>query len=292
MIARDLWRPRRHARLDGRVMILGVGAQKAGTSWFFDHLARDPEVCASPIKELHFFDAWLGPPQAAAFDRFFRAEAATMRGPLRRFAAPRLSRALRERVAMTEDRAAYLRYFATRLRGEKFLLEFTPGYSLIGPEGWAHARRFLEEAGLEVRPVYLMRDPVERHYSALRMAQRDGKVADARTAFRESLKTPSLPAHGRYDRRLKSLWRVFGEERVAVGFYEHLLADPDRHLRALTDSLGLAWRKPDVARRINPSPDAQPLDEADRAAGVEAFRAVYDFVNARFGAAKPASWSA
>lgn len=284
--------PKLLKRLEGKTMLIGAGAQKAGTSWLFRHLAEDPDVYASPIKELHFFDAWLGPRRLAVFDRSYGEKAAQMRRPLPRLAAPRMSRAVIERAEMSEDRMAYLRYFAARVRRERFLLEFTPGYSLLDERGWSRARRFLERAGLTVRPIFLMRDPVERHMSALRMQQRKGLIADARAAFRCSLEWPAYRAHGRYDQALTALWRAFGEHGVVVGFYEHVFAAPERHLRALTDTLGLAWRAPDVSHRVNAADAPSTLSAADRAAGAAAFRDVYDFVNARFGAEKPASWSA
>lgn len=282
--------PKLLRRLEGKTMLIGAGAQKAGTSWLFRHLAGDPEVYASPIKELHFFDAWLGPRRLTVFDRHYREKAAQMRHPLPRLITPRMSRAVIERAEMSEDRIAYLSYFAARVRRERFLLEFTPGYSLLDERGWSRARRFLERAGLTVRPIFLMRDPVERHFSALRMQQRKGRIADAAAAFRGSLESPAYLGHGRYDQALTALWRAFGEDRVVINFYEHVFATPERHLRAMTDALGLLWRAPDVAERVNAADAPSELCEADRAAGIETFRDVYDFVNLRFGAEKPASW--
>jgi flagellin-specific chaperone FliS len=36
---------------------VGIGAQKAGTTWLANYLDAHPQVAFSPIKELHFFDA-------------------------------------------------------------------------------------------------------------------------------------------------------------------------------------------------------------------------------------------
>ena len=36
---------------------VGLGAQKTGTSWLWEYLQSHPEVGASPIKEMHFFDS-------------------------------------------------------------------------------------------------------------------------------------------------------------------------------------------------------------------------------------------
>ena len=35
---------------------LGIGAQKAGTSWLAKNLEKHPEIYMSPHKEIHFFD--------------------------------------------------------------------------------------------------------------------------------------------------------------------------------------------------------------------------------------------
>ena len=35
---------------------LGIGAQKAATSWFWTNLRAHPEVWMPPFKELHYFD--------------------------------------------------------------------------------------------------------------------------------------------------------------------------------------------------------------------------------------------
>jgi hypothetical protein len=36
---------------------IGIGAQKAGTTWLYDMLAQNPSVWLPPLKEVHFFDS-------------------------------------------------------------------------------------------------------------------------------------------------------------------------------------------------------------------------------------------
>lgn len=272
-------------------MILGVGAQKAGTSWLFDHLASYPEVAASPLKELHFFNAWLSPRFCGGYDRRFREALARASRPLPRLLAPARRRALAERVAMIDDRAEYLRFFARRAGDRRFLLEISPCYSMLGPRKFAVVRRYFEAAGVTVRPVFLMRDPVERHWSNLRMRERDaGGGFDARAAFLRSLDRPGEIRRGRYDFTLRALRRAFGETAVTVGFYEHVFADPETGLRPLVEGLGLVWRPADAARRVNASPRSAALSEAEIAAARARFRPVYDFVRGEFGGGTPAAW--
>ena len=42
---------------------IGIGAQKAGTTWLYDMLAQNPAIWLPPLKEVHFFD-YLDAPQA------------------------------------------------------------------------------------------------------------------------------------------------------------------------------------------------------------------------------------
>src|SRR4051812_8296065 len=57
--------------LRGKTLILGVGAPKSGTSWLHSYLKGDARVAVSPIKELHFFDDWLGTGRQQRWKRRF-----------------------------------------------------------------------------------------------------------------------------------------------------------------------------------------------------------------------------
>lgn len=89
-IARQVRRRARMARRDrlappptpdgwivGPPTFVGIGVQKAGTSWWFSLLTEHPEVYYDPQlpKELRFFDRYwsdpFGPEDAAAYSRFF-----------------------------------------------------------------------------------------------------------------------------------------------------------------------------------------------------------------------------
>ncbi|MEM9140616.1 MAG: hypothetical protein AAGB15_12395, partial [Pseudomonadota bacterium] len=52
---------RRYPELDGRTFLLGVGGMKCATSWVFQYVQSLDGVAATPIKELHFFNARLRP---------------------------------------------------------------------------------------------------------------------------------------------------------------------------------------------------------------------------------------
>ena len=98
----------RGTRFD-RVVVLGVGAQKAGTSWFYDHLSQSPEFRPGIRREYHVFDSIDIPEQDYARDRITEQarDALTHADP-----GPAQSRALL-RAAMLADPTAYFDHFAT-----------------------------------------------------------------------------------------------------------------------------------------------------------------------------------
>lgn len=274
-------------------MILGVGAQKAGTTWLFDYLAGDPAVYASPIKELNFFNSWMMPNRAGRVNDRYREKLTSASRLWRRSFDPTSFQLMRERVAMSDDRDAYLRYFGRRVADETHLMEITPSYSLLRGRDFRTLRSYFETAGITVKPVFLMRDPVDRYYSQLRMRQGDSRgVFAAKRNFLACLSRVPTTSHGAYHQTLTALWRAFGRDEVGIAFYEDIFSDPDIQLRRLTGFLGLEWRAPDIGRRINTSPQPIELEPDEILAALARFQDVYAFVNKHFGAAKPASWRA
>ena len=60
---------------------LGIGAQKAGTTWLHSNLARHPQLFLPAAKELHWFD-WNWHRSPAAYAHWFRDAGTRMRGEI------------------------------------------------------------------------------------------------------------------------------------------------------------------------------------------------------------------
>jgi hypothetical protein len=162
------------------VVFLCVGAAKAGTSWLFDQLAGHPECHFRAIKELHYFDAI----EAGRLDRQLEHHRRLQSGMMGRLArsGERPTDAQAARLADRadwldvlergeEDREAYLRYLNAGAGQAAVVGEMTPAYALL-PEA-----RLAQMASMapDVRMLFLLRDPVERLWSHVRMiaARRD-----------------------------------------------------------------------------------------------------------------------
>ncbi len=172
------------------VLFFCVGAAKAGTSWLHRQLADHPECHFRAIKELHYFDAL----EHGRIDRqidHHQAQQVALKDRLAvRGAAPSAAQLQRladraewlEVLRRGEDEAAYLDYVQRGATAGQVVGEMTPAYALLPSE---RLERMARMTG-DVRMLYVLRDPVERLWSHVRMiaARRDdaGEVTARRCA--------------------------------------------------------------------------------------------------------------
>lgn len=148
---------------------LGIGAQKAGTSWLHEQLRKHPEIWSPPVKELHYFD---------------HAYVELVRGWTTAHIKKGSGAALEHYMTLTKNYDwSYVKYLAnlasTDLFTEKWYLrcfdrpqakgkicgEITPEYCSLPEEGIDYLLGLLPG----VRIIYIIRDPIERAASQLRM---------------------------------------------------------------------------------------------------------------------------
>lgn len=274
--------------IDTRVFMLGVGAQKAGTTWLHRYLDAHPQCWMSPIKEMHFFDELFLPEAGAGlagkhYERLESIVGRLIRGdrpPLQRL---EIAHDLLDRAAMKGSIPRYLDFFAARIGGARVFGEISPSYSLLGQAHFAEIARHHPD----IRPVFLMRDPVDRFWSALRMRERESEGFSALDAIGAQLRSDQVVLRGRYDLTLKALRPVFGD-RLLVLFYEDLFREES--IARLCAHLGLDPHPADFEKRENVSPEIAGLGAEHQARIFETFRPVYEHVAAT-GTALPEAWA-
>jgi Sulfotransferase family len=176
--------------------VLCIGAQKAGTSWLHENLKSNPGVWLPPFKEVHFFDhrflpghrRWIkGHVARGIRTATTNAEAKGLAGELSYL------RTLSEPPLMTRN--WYRRVFAPCPDG-KVGIDITPEYASIPAEGVTYARKIL---GPDLRLIYLIRDPLERALSQLRMyIARRKRTPETAEAWERVLSEPDLMDRGNY----------------------------------------------------------------------------------------------
>lgn len=289
-----------------RTLFFCIGAQKAATSWLDGYLRGHPEVALPVQKELHYWTTVRQPGASHWWPRVtFEIERMEkrslserlLRGPGRR----RHDRSWHLADAMYRDTAPGHRAYADTLfqawRGQPVVGEITPDYAYL------EAGVFAEMAALnpDVRFVFIMRDPVDRLVSALRMSMRRAVRRDApRIAampFEERAdKAASDPEErnllmSRYERTIGRLESVVASERIGYFFYETILSQPE--VDRLAGFLGIARRPGSFAARVHAAKgDEGALTPEMEARLAAALAPTYAFVRSRFGDRVPAAWRA
>lgn len=281
--------------------LICVGATKAGTSWLYDHLAGHPDCHLRHVKELHYFD----PPESGLSRMQARSNAAeiTRLTGLLPQAEPARAAHLRRRIADmqawnavldggSDDLDAYRGYLTDGMTTQRLVADVTPSYALLPLAGL----RRLAEAAADVRVLYLMRDPVARLWSHVRMlAAREAApgqdvAALAGARMDRALAGDDLYFGGRGDYRgcLERLRAAFQPARLLVMFTEDLMTQAG--LARLWAWLGIGPGPVDLENRVHEGVRL-PLSAAHRDRARDALRAQYDFVAQAFPTL-PSAWSA
>lgn len=269
--------------------MFGVGATKAGTSWLHRYLDSHPDCHLRGIKELHYFDALEEDRLQARHRRARRDCVALAQGE-----APRRRRALKAYARMLRDGSpeAYMAFLTDGRKEQSLVGDITPAYALL-PEA-----RLRQMAGLapDVRFVYLLRDPVARLWSHVRMiAVRASRAAGdlaARAAqvLDETLegRMPEVATRGDYGGALARLAAAVDPTRLLVLFYEELFSEAA--IARLCRFLGIGDHPARFDRRVHGGVPLE-MSEDQRRRATEWLRPQYDYVSAHMGRL-PAKWEA
>ncbi len=249
---------------------LCIGAQKAGTTWLHSQLKQHPHVWLPHVKELHYFDSvHLGVSFKMARTGASRRLEKLAQIPARREKDVAYYKAIAE---MPWSDALYAHIFA---RGAGLTRgELTPSYCAIGEAGVRHVQRLSPKA----RIIYLIRDPVSRMMSSLRMAALRGKEIGESV-----LRQPVFLSRGDYAANVPVWDRVFGGSVLYVPFGD-IRTGPRDTLRQIEAFIGIGHFD-DYTGSEEPVHVGQKLEVPDHL--VEAVRRIcapqYEFLSQRFG---------
>ena len=238
--------------------ILCIGAQKAGTTWFHTNFGARDDVWVPPFKELHYFDFHYAPDSAD-------------------WAAQHIRRSVKEAIrrhvlAGTDVDLELLSYlmraqsepmFTRRWYGAMFeragaaqqALDVTPEYSCISEQGVQFVRRFLPET----RFIYILRDPVARAVSQMKMnLKRRKKEPQTRAEWLWAARQPVIGVRGDYKAYVPRWREAFGDSRLLFMPFGLIAKAPDRFMAQVEGFLGMPpARYPAAARPVHQGIDLQ-----------------------------------
>lgn len=218
--------PERHrSKMDKPIFLLGVGAQKAGTTWLHDYLQLQPEVDMGFMKEYHIFDQGHVADTTPKLDKridnyinsFLGKDSLSMRHKFRR------------------NHRHYFSYFQklTDQTKQPYLTgDITPSYAGLPVKVLKKIKSGLEKSGFNVKVMFLMREPVARCISANRMYSKERLLANPDVSeleaelLQKKYRQVRFEIRTRYDITIKNLEEVFLPEQIHYAFYEELFSDP------------------------------------------------------------------
>ena len=152
-----------------------VGAQKAGTTWLYNYFLSHPDVHVSAVKEMHYFDV-LWDKSSAGFRNMRRKSLERMssgeKAKSRKASEPgdpNSIEMLRDLLEMYDgnasDHESYRRLMLKGAAGSSCVADVTPSYSMLDAGSYQRMAASFPSSKF----IYMMRDPVERMWSHLKM---------------------------------------------------------------------------------------------------------------------------
>lgn len=257
-----------------KTFVLGMGTQKSGTTWLHAYLSAAPTADMGFTKE---YNVWDGPSGSSLTRQALTPRGLFNRSRLRRAAFRRWPR-------------LYFGYFGGLLHdGISVTGDISPFYARLRP---AVVRKVVDgfaERGVRVKIVFLMRDPVERCWSAARMKSRRsvppcGDQASA-ALFREYFRHPNYQVRTRYENVLSNIEASgVNPEDVHIALYEEMFTP--REIDRLSEFLGIPADQSFGEQRVLSAPSRlQPPPELAREVAVF-YRATYAAIGDRFPQAR------
>ena len=272
-----------------KTFVLGVGAQKAGTTWLHNYLSTRTDADFGIVKEYHIFDA-ITLPSSRAFHRKAREQARKMLG--QGYKSWRDSSVL-TRLAFMSNPQLYYAFFADLLNDKNIQMtgDITPSYNGLSAATLTEIKENFNRRGIRVVPVFLMRDPVNRLQSSVQMAFREKGIQptlDQELAAMDQAHMKKIDSNRvNYAHTVGVLDEVFGDD-IFYNFYENLFQDDT--ITSLCNFLNIPHAPGNFDLRVNVSKTKNVIDAADTARFAAGYQQVYDFCAKRFGANVPQKW--
>lgn len=199
-----------------------IGAPRAGTSWLYVVLRQHPALWLPPVKELHYFDksartrTWLDPYE-------------------RRRVRPRALNLwhLSYLFGRRSDEWYAKLFHKAQLKG-LIAGEATPDYAVLDADGFKRIQRM----NPDIKLIFIMRDPVDRSWSAVNNAFKKGRVSRSLTeAAVEWARREGPMARSSYPETIRRLEGIFPRAQLHYCFFDDLAQRPADFVAAVLSFL-------------------------------------------------------
>ena len=221
---------------------IGIGAQKAGTTWLYDMLAQNPSIWLPPLKEVHYFDYLDAPParRQKRAEHIEKVAGRLERGKLDKGSEGDGAAKAAHLRSLVGDHLLTPKWYASifdypdakgRVTGE-----ITPAYLELDEKGMQTLTGMLPKTKF----VLLVREPAARTMSQLKMAVARSKADPDAGAknwafFLKKIKTNT---RGNYQTAIPLWQKSIGADRLLIRPFGRVRNDPANLLHEIEDFIG------------------------------------------------------
>ncbi len=186
-----------------------------------------------------------------------------------------------------QDPDNYFNYIDSLLKENgQFTTDITPGYSGLSKETFSEIKEGFSRRGIDIKVIFIMREPVSRLESSLRMNLRRNNLLH-QTGIKEmtekiykGLESRENQLRSNYAQICSRLDRVFSPNELHYTFFETLFSDQE--IRKLADFLHLPQRTFDASVKINSTKKSFIYKANDISNFQKSMADRYEFVAERF----------
>jgi hypothetical protein len=259
-----------------KTFYLCVGAQKSGTTWLSKYLAQYSNFNFGKIKEYHIWDG--------IYLEECQEYKVKLTKDLIKFKSiiPLPSPVSLLRYYLQNFHGAYENYFSSLIKNDiNATGDFTPSYSGLSEIHFREIKTKLESVGFEVKVIFLMRDPYERCWSAVRMNKRNDKTqADDSSLLQLKYQQPHCIIRTNYKHTILELEKVFDTSNIYYGIYEEMFSP--KCIEQISAFCKVAPNFSFTGEKFNISPKSEEIPIQLKSEIIDFYKDVYDFCEIRF----------
>lgn len=279
-----------------KLFLLGIGAQKSGSTWLHEQLDNNVNINMGFLKEYHVFDTISLPEFRRWRDEIIHELLEKEKQGILGKNHPENSK-LSKRLSFIDNTNNYFDYFDYlhyKDANTEAVGDITPSYALLTKETFKQIKDGLESRGFTVKVIFIMRDPVERAWSQTKMEKKNklkiGIVNNdtPQQELQKIYKLDHVKKRTQYEKTISKLESVFTKENIFYGFYEELFTKEG--YSALMNFLDINLKTPEFNNRINASAQDQYISIALAEEIAQYYEETYRFINDKFAGKASLLW--
>ncbi len=258
-----------------KTFVLGVGAQKSGTTWLYSYLKQYEHFNLGFDKEYHIWDA------------IYLEECKKFLIPKKILSTPKdkIAKQYRKfynKALLQNHPDLYQHYFLSLLSDKcNCTADITPSYSGLPQEALIRIKQALESVGFTVKVIFLMRDPFERCWSAVRMQKRNGDIQGSDESMLANLyQTNNYIFRTSYQHTIARLENVFSPENIYYGIYEEMFSK--EKIQQISEFLQLQPIYSHTEFKFNTTEKTEAISKQLKQQIIAYYADVYQYCNRRF----------